>query len=100
LLIFGARRFVVARLVVPSTGLLDLQSGVTRSLDEPLDPHLTFAPGRWTPHVTLARRLTAEQVGSALTLLSQVAPISGKLTRARKWDIAAKQENWLESLTE
>ena len=33
LLIFGARRFVLARLVVPSAGLLDLQAGVLRSLD-------------------------------------------------------------------
>ena len=49
LLIFGARRFVLARLVVPSAGLLDLQAGVVRSLDavarsawdlrcRPLDP--------------------------------------------------------------
>lgn len=93
--IFGGRRFVLARLVVPSVGLLELQAGVMRSLDEPLDPHLTFAPGRWTPHVTLARRLTADQVGSALTALGHDAVITGQLTRARRWDIAAKQETWL-----
>jgi 2'-5' RNA ligase len=95
LLIFGAGRFVLARLVVPSAGLLDLQAGAMRSLDAPLDPHGTFAAGRWTPHVTLARRLTADQVGAALTALGAVPTLSGQLVRARRWDITNKQETWL-----
>ena len=47
LLIFGARRFVLARLVVPSAGLLDLQAGVVRSLDaSPIRMgHLQLAAG-------------------------------------------------------
>ena len=95
LLIFGGRRFVVSRLVVPSAGLLELQARVVQALDEPLDPHHTFGPGRWTPHVTLGRRLTAEQVGSALTVLGEVPALAGRLVRARRWDIDAKQETWL-----
>jgi 2'-5' RNA ligase len=98
LLIFGSRRFVLARLVVPSAGLLELQAVVVRSLDDPLDPHRNFGPGRWTPHVTLARRLTADQIGPALTALDQVEPLSGQLVRLRRWDIEAKQESWLSSL--
>ena len=95
LLIFGTRRFVLARLVVPSAGLLDLQAGVLRSLNESIDPHGTFAAGRWTPHVTLARRLTADQVGAALTVLGAAPTLTGQLVRARRWDITAKQETWL-----
>ena len=98
LLIFGDRRFILARLAVPSVELLSLQRGVVESLAEPVDPHHTFGPGRWTPHVTLARRLTADQVGSALTVLGQVAPLAGQLVRARRWDIAQKQETWLTAL--
>ena len=55
----------------------------------------TFAAGRWTPHVTLARRLTADQVGAALTVLGAVPTLSGQLVRARRWDITSKQETWL-----
>ncbi len=95
LLIFGARRYVLARLAVPSAGLLDLQASVVQALDQPLDPHGTFTAGRWTPHVTLARRLTADQVGAALTVLGAVPTVSGQLVRARRWDISAKQETWL-----
>jgi hypothetical protein len=95
LIVFGARRFVLARLAVPSTALLGLQVGMVRSLDEPVDPHRNFAPGRWTPHVTLARRLSADQVGLALTVLGPVEPLSGQLVRLRRWDIQAKQAHWL-----
>jgi 2'-5' RNA ligase len=95
LLIFGARRFVLARLVVPSAGLLDLQAAVVRSLDASPDPYGTFAVGRWTPHVTLARRLTADQVGAALTVLGAAPTLTGQLVRARRWDITAKRETWL-----
>jgi 2'-5' RNA ligase len=95
LLLFGTSRVVLARLVVPSAALLDLQSRVRAALDYPVDPHGTFGPGRWTPHVTLARRLRSDQLGIALTQLGVLAPISGELVRARRWDIAAKREQWL-----
>lgn len=95
LLLFGATRVVLARHVVASIALLDLQSRVFAALSDPVDPHHTFAPGQWTPHVTLARRLRPDQVGSALTQLNPLEPITGELTRARRWDIAAKQEQWL-----
>ena len=95
LLVFGSRRFVLARLVVPSAALLDLQAGVTSALAEPVDPHHTFAPGRWTPHVTLARRLTADQLAEAATVLGEVPPVDAHATSARRWDITAKQEHWI-----
>jgi hypothetical protein len=45
--------------------------------------------------VTLARRLTADQVGAALTVLGAAPTLTGQLVRARRWDITAKQETWL-----
>ena len=95
LLVFGSRRFVLARLAIPATDLLDLQARVVAALDDQLDPHHTFGQGRWTPHVTLARRLTADQLAAALTALGDVPAIPGRLVRARRWDITAKQEHWV-----
>jgi 2'-5' RNA ligase len=96
LLLFGSRRIVLARLAIPSCQLLGLQARVTQLLDDRVDPHGNFGPGRWTPHVTLARRLTGEQVGVALTELGAVADVTGAAVRARSWDIDAKVEHWLD----
>ena len=95
LLLFGARRVVLARLAIPSVALLALQARVATALSDPVDPHDTFAAGRWTPHVTLARRLDPDQLGTVLRQLGAVPPIHGRLIRARRWDMAAKQEQWL-----
>ncbi|MGS0683645.1 2'-5' RNA ligase family protein [Nakamurella sp. GG22] len=97
LVVFGGRRFVLARLAVPSIELLRLQRSAMGALIDPVDPHETFGPGAWTPHITLARRLTAQQLADALTELGEVRPIRGALVRARRWDMSAKQEQWIES---
>ena len=83
LLLFGTTRVVVARQVIASPALLDLQSRVRAALADPVDPHHTFGTGRWTPHVTLARRLLPDQIGTALTLLAPLPPITGVVIRAR-----------------
>ncbi|MCH9768232.1 MAG: 2'-5' RNA ligase family protein, partial [Actinomycetia bacterium] len=64
-MLFGGR--ILVRLVVPSAQLLALQAQVHRiclphMLDAPL-PHV--APGSWTPHVTLARRIAPDQLPTA-----------------------------------
>ena len=94
LLVFGARRFILSRLVVPETGLLDLQWRVVRALDEPVDRHGTFRSGGWTPHITLGRRFTADQVAAALTTLGNVPSVDAAATRMRLWDMATHQESW------
>ena len=96
LVVFGSRRFVLARLVVPSIELLQLQRSAMGALLDPVDPHDTFGPGAWTPHITLARRLTVQQLADALTELGDVPPIRGALVQARRWDMSAKQEQWIE----
>ncbi len=96
LLVFGARRFVLSRLAIPSTELLTLQAELVGALAVPANPQGTFSTGRWTPHITLARRLTADQLAVALTALGDVPPVTGTFTAARRWDIVAKQEQWID----
>lgn len=79
----------LARLIVPSAELLALQEEIYRlSL-----PHLTgepfphCRPGRWTAHVTLGRRLTAEQIGAAIQLINGTGTdLLGEAAGLRRWD--------------
>jgi hypothetical protein len=43
-------------------------------------------PGRWTPHVTLARGLGSRQVGEALAVLGRTRPIDGRIETVRRWN--------------
>ena len=65
-----------------------------RALDEPVDRHGTFRSGGWTPHITLGRRFTADQVAAALTTLGNVPSVDAAATRMRLWDMATHQESW------
>ena len=89
---FGRGPFVLVRLVVASRDLLDLQAAVTQALgpDPATDHH--FAPGRWTPHLTLARRLAGDQVGAALSALGGATEHDGYAVACRRWDGDARQE--------
>jgi 2'-5' RNA ligase len=77
----GRGSFVLARSVVVSRALLDVHCAVHATQRGALE--LTL-PDRWTPHVTLARRLSAEQLGRALAVLP--AASAGLITGARLWD--------------
>ncbi len=101
LLVFARRRSVLALAVVPSSDLLALQQRVHDALVdcEPLNrlgggDHL--APGRWTPHVTLARGLTAEQVARAVEALGRVDDLEGTFVALRRWD-GVEHRAWLVS---
>ncbi|RWZ53067.1 2'-5' RNA ligase family protein [Labedella phragmitis] len=74
-------RFVLVRTIVVTAELLALHAEILATTAEPVE---TSRPGAWTPHVTLARRLTAEQVGVAHALLG--SPDDGTFTAARFWD--------------
>lgn len=87
--IFGRDPYVLVRSVVAATELLAVQAQVARLLEVP--PDALSAPGRWVPHVTLARRMTADQVAAALPLLSAGA-LPVRLDRARRWDGDARRE--------
>ncbi|WP_055475858.1 2'-5' RNA ligase family protein [Gordonia sp. HS-NH1] len=101
-IVFGAgTRSTLARLVVPSSELLSVHAQVCRlSADfvesgqagasaTPGSRGSAFAhtsPGQWTPHVTLARRMDAEQLVRALAVLDPRAEIVGEFTALRRWD--------------
>jgi len=87
---FGRRRFILVRLIVTSVRLLELQAAVGDICG--VDDDSTLARGRWTPHVTLARRLTAAQVGSALDVLGGPRERNGYAVGWRRWDGDARRE--------
>lgn len=77
----GADRFVLARSIVVSRQLLELHAAAHRVVTGSLD---TSLPDRWTPHVTIARRLSAEQVARALLELGDIR--LGRCSELRWWD--------------
>jgi hypothetical protein len=78
----GDRR-VLARLVTPSSALLELQAQVHAAVH----PHGLVAhsnPGAWVPHVTLARRIRLDDLARALELLGD--DIVGEAAALRLWN--------------
>ena len=92
-LLFGPRRgsYVLARQVVVSPPLLALQTAVAAVCGA--DPDGQFAPGRWTPHVTLARRMPQDQVADVLAALGGVPDLLATSRGCRRWD-SERQETW------
>ncbi|HLL63279.1 MAG TPA: 2'-5' RNA ligase family protein [Propionibacteriaceae bacterium] len=91
-MLFGPRRgsYVLVRAVVPSAALLGLQQQVVRCLRTPA--YWGFGAGRWTPHVTLARRVGTDQVGPALAVLAASPPeLVTRVRQVRRWDSDAKR---------
>lgn len=90
LLLFGPRRgqVVVVRQVVAGAALLALQERVAAACGVEPDSH--FAPGRWSPHVTVARRVPVDQVGALLRALGEVPELDAVVRGCRRWDGDAK----------
>jgi hypothetical protein len=78
-------RYVLARHVVVSAPLLAIHRAVAE-LAGPPEPHYTNTGiDRWTPHLTLARGLTADRLAVAMRLIK--APnVVGQAIGARVWD--------------
>jgi 2'-5' RNA ligase len=102
LMIFGPRRgsCILVRSVVPSVELLTLQREVARVCGA--DPAGQFGAGRWTPHVTLARRIGTERLGAAVEVLSSPSEgsrpseeLGSTVRRCRRWDGDRKTAWWL-----
>ncbi|WP_344344592.1 2'-5' RNA ligase family protein [Agrococcus versicolor] len=82
----GDRR-VLVRSVVPSAALLALHSAVLEAAGAGDDvDHV--APGTWTPHVTLARRLRLADLERALPLIGGEIVATG--VAIRRWDAATR----------
>ena len=80
-------RGVLARRVTPTEELRRLHQAVHAAASPGVDaPHT--APGDWTPHVTLARRLRLDALDDALRLLGPVRAGAG--VALRRWDSATR----------
>lgn len=86
--VFGAGKHTLARLVVPSAALLAVHAEVYRLSCPHVtgDPYPHCAPGHWTPHVTLGRRLTEAEVGAALEALGDPGEPTARIVGLRRWD--------------
>lgn len=93
-MLFGRRDFTLVRLIVPSAELLSLHAEV----HSVCLPHMAAGPlghsepGQWTPHVTLARRVPADQLKPALGLKSVGHQLSAAIVGLRHWDGNDKRE--------
>ena len=91
LLFHARRRWVLTRHVVMDRALLELHAHALGLLGHEVGS-LT-SPGRWVPHVTLARGVTDEQLPAALKLVSTAAPVKAIALRLRRWD-SAQSRAW------
>lgn len=93
-LLFGTGgRIVLVRMVVATAALLTLHREVTTALAGCPGQVAQLAPGRWVPHVTLARRMDPDVLPAALEVLAEVGhdALDAHATTMRRWDSDAKQ---------
>lgn len=88
-LFHSRRRWVVSRQLVVDRALLDLHDTITSAVGGGGSP-LTL-PGRWVPHVTLARGVRDEQLPAVLGLLADAPAYAGLALRLRRWDQPARR---------
>jgi 2'-5' RNA ligase len=95
LMIFGPRNgeCILVRQVLASAELLKLQQRVAVSCGA--DPAGQFGLGRWSPHVTLARRLPSDQIGKAVRVLGSRGELQATVERCRRWDGRRRIAWWL-----
>jgi 2'-5' RNA ligase len=86
-LLFGPRRgtYVLVRQVILTPELLELHRRVCAAAGPAPGQIRTSLPGSWTPHITLARRLSAQQVAAALQVI-QPPPEPLRAVGLRRWD--------------
>lgn len=96
-LLFGRSRVVLARLVVPTAELLAVHAEVSRVCAPHVSPGAmpNTTPGRWTAHVTLARRVAPAQLRRGLSIAGRPAEIGGYFTGLRRWDGTQRVEHLL-----
>jgi 2'-5' RNA ligase len=97
IMIFGPRKSecILVRHVAASVELLELQQRVARACEA--DPDGQFGPGRWSPHVTLARRVSSDHVGKAVSVLGSRGELDATVQRCRRWDGRRRVAWWLSS---
>ena len=81
----GQGKYVLARLVVPAAGLLELHARLHQQCAGAFENTL---PDAWTPHVTLARRISGQLLGPAMDALDMQP--EGRCVEARLWDSSSR----------
>jgi 2'-5' RNA ligase len=85
----GRGRSVLVRAVVVDRALAAFHGALHDLVPGALEQTL---PDRWSPHVTLARRLTPEEVALALPALAELPPMpEAAVAGVRFWDGDARQ---------
>lgn len=93
--VFRGKHATLARLVIPSTELLSLHRAVSALVGSAHGARAHTAAGQWTPHVTLARRLSEGELVETLRRLDSVpAVLTGSAKALRRWDGTRKLE-WI-----
>lgn len=95
MMIFGHRNgaCILVRQVLASVELLQLQQRVALACEA--DPMGQFGAGRWSPHVTLARRVLGDDVGKAVSVLGSHGEVDARIQRCRRWDGNRRTAWWL-----
>ncbi len=94
--LFGRGPWVLVRLLEPSDGMRRLQAALAEACGVPDDS--LSSPERWTPHVTLARRVVRADVDRAVALATALAqreaPAGMRVVASavRRWDGSRRVE--------
>lgn len=87
-LLLGRSNAILARLIVPTRDLLEVQAEVHRRCAEQLvpAPAPNSLPDQWTPHVTLARRVAGPALSRALRIAGRPPLLEGSFAGLRRWN--------------
>jgi 2'-5' RNA ligase len=85
-MVFGDRRPILVRLVVPTARLLALQYRIHNLVAGSPGIASNTEPDHWTPHVTLARRVQPDQLGVAINTVLTGGDIEATAVGIRRWD--------------
>lgn len=94
-MLFGSASLILVRLVVPSAQLLEIHREAHRICAPHATPRLAdnSAPGRWTPHVTLARRVDPAELARVMTNRRIGRDIDARVVGLRHWDGTRRLEH-------
>lgn len=85
-LVFGARRPILVRLVVPSEPLLGWHRRIYQLLEPCPGIPTNLRPDHWTPHITLARRILPHRLGEAVQAVASDRDSTATVVGIRRWD--------------
>ncbi len=93
-LLLGRTNAILARLIVPTAGMLGFHAEVHHVCGEHLEPEAApnSLPDHWTPHVTLARRVGGPALSRALRIAGRPPLIEGTFSGLRRWNGDKKAE--------